>query len=236
MYLLSYVLYVFSGKLLIHLPTYSFYNVSNLLADEFKNKKVIKIISIERTNEVYIFTQEKDFYIVSLRDMKLQYHNTLHIDGNIENIYCNELECSIATDNALVKMHIKESWNKRYITISSLKQNEQKIDFNKLYFCKYYSKHYQKNEGYIIKFYEKNYNGKCKERVTFLNLYDIKDLAVDDELFYSIYNYEKNAIFSDSNGKLKKAKTKKAFTPLETVHKITKFIVFLPILPFLGHQ
>jgi len=196
-YILSCIIYFLSGKLITYLPSYSFYNISTLLANEFKNKEVIKIISIERTSQAYIFTKEKDFHIVSIRDMKLLHHSTLPITEDIKSIYCNELECKILTNNSLLKMDIiHRSNNKKDIIFTSLKINKKEKNLNEVYFCKNYSKFYQKNEGYIIKFYEKGYKGQCKERASFLNLYDIKDLAVDNELFYTIYEHKKMLYFS----------------------------------------
>ena len=211
--------------------------MSAVLTSEFQNKKVFKLIPIDRTHEAYIFTREKDFYIVNIRDMKIVYHTNLHITQEIKNIYCNELECTITTNNSLIKMEIFYKYNStRGTTLQTLQLDPKQKDVNRSNFCKRYSTFYQKNEGYIINFYTKLSQGKCQVRAGFLNLYHIQELAVDSELFYTNYDFEKNALFFNTKGELKKAKTNQAFSFLVTLHELSWFVVYLPLFPFLGRQ
>ncbi len=198
---------------------------------------MFKLVPIDRTHEAYIFTREKDFYIVNIRDMKIVYHSNLNITKDIKSISCNELECKIATDNSLIKMKIFHKYNStRDITLQTLQLEPKQKDVNTSNFCTSYFTFYQKNEGYIINFYTKGPKGRCRVRASFLNLYHIQDLAVDRELFYTNYNFEKDALFFNAKGELKKAKTNRAFSFLVTLYNLSRFVVYLPIFPFLGHQ
>jgi len=106
LYLLIVGSYFLTNWLLTHniVPRKSLKNVSALLPNEFKGKKVIAVKYISRTHDAYVFTDTKDYYTFDLKEMKQVSHAKLEIDLDIKDITCREGNCLLLGKDKAIKV------------------------------------------------------------------------------------------------------------------------------------
>ena len=131
------------------IPQYSFKNVSLLLPNEFKNKKITVIQYIARRDEVYVFTDTNDIYIFNLNTMKKVFQYNLPIESKIKSIKCVEDKCAILTEDSIKQLYIK-GYTDRTIQLQLLSSNTNIQNIDKLIYYNSFTLIYQTKNKFAI--------------------------------------------------------------------------------------
>jgi len=119
LYFLMVVIHFATGWILQkgYIPIHSLKNIQKIDIKELQEKKALAIEYIARTNNVYILTQESEFYAINLKDHKVKYKKEFDFIKDFKDMKCIESICMVAQDNKLIEVVLREKNSRKVVAI-----------------------------------------------------------------------------------------------------------------------